>query len=90
MVKINTRRRKFNTIFRQSTILHPSVQAAKMDRDWQPSRQDYIDVPTIATRGSWPMVHMIGEDTFVQMAILAGHVKPKHQRRLAAIAVASK
>ena len=80
MSKLNRNTRSFNTVFRQSTILHPAIQASKTNRDWQPSRNDYIDVPTINTRGTWPSVHMIDEDTFVQMAILAGHITPKGKK----------
>lgn len=74
MSRINTRRREFNTRFRMSTVLHPNIQAHTPPK-WEPKRSDYIDVRTISTRGSWPAVHMIDEDTFVQMAILAGHIK---------------
>lgn len=81
MSKPNTTRRVFNTVYRNSTILHPALMDAKMPRDWTPSRQDYIDVPTITTRGTWPAVHMIPEDTFVEMAILAGHIDGKASKR---------
>lgn len=81
MSKLNLAERQFNTTFRRSTILHPNVQSGKLPRDYQVTAKDYVEVPTISTRGSWPAVHMISEDTFVQMAILAGHVKaPKAKR----------
>lgn len=70
--KLNKTPRGFNTVFRRSTVLHP-----KFDSKMQATAHSYIDVPTIDTRGSWPMVYMIGEDTFVEMAILAGHIKRK-------------
>lgn len=91
MSKLNTARRVFKTHFRQSTILDPRI-VDKNTRDVPPgkrrmpeilSRQDFVEVPTIATRGTWPMVHMIDEDTFVQMAIAAQHIAPDARARYA-------
>lgn len=83
MSKLNPNPRGFNTVFRRSTVLHPTIQASKTGRDWQATEHDYIDVQTIDTRGTWPSVHMIDEDTFVRMAILAGHITPDARKRYA-------
>lgn len=40
-------------------------------------------IPLLATRGTWPVVHMVDEDTFVQMAILAKHITPDARKRYA-------
>lgn len=77
MSKLNTSSREFNTQFRQATVLRPEIQFGKTPRDSQAVASDYISLPTIATRGSWPVVHMIDADTFVQMAVMAGHVVRK-------------
>lgn len=77
MSKRNISPREFNTQFRQATVLRPVIQAEKTSRDFQAVASDYVSLPTIATRGTWPIVRMIDEDTFVQMAVMAGHVVRK-------------
>lgn len=80
MSKLNTSRRMFNTNFRRSTVIDPRVTAQNI-RDRGLYLSNFVSVPAIVTRGTWPMVHMIDEDTFVQMAILAKHVAPNARKR---------
>lgn len=77
MSKLNRTPREFRTTFRMSTVLHPNFDSKNY-----PKATDYVEVRTIDTRGSWPAVRMIDEDTFVQMAILSGHIQaPKVSKR---------
>jgi hypothetical protein len=77
MSKLNRNSRKFNTVFRSATIVRP----ADYPRDHQFTHHNYIDVNAIDMRGTFPIVHMVDQDTFVRMAVLAGHVKLTKQQR---------
>lgn len=71
MSKLNRLRRTWNTKFRQTT-----VQLVKTDRITymtvpQLRRMGLVvDVPTLATRGEWPIAHLVSDEALAGLAIL--------------------
>lgn len=74
MSRLNANPRRFNTRFRRSTVVRPEIKTGKQ---MSGTVHDYIDVPTIDTRGGWPMVHMIDDDTLIRMGVASGALPRK-------------
>lgn len=87
MSKLNISRRTFNTVFRQSTIVHPEFQTTVRDPKTgriigynQVTLNDHVNVRTIDTHGSFPIRDMVAPDVMARMAGMYSRLS-KSQRR---------
>jgi hypothetical protein len=74
MSRPNWNPRQFKTKFRRTIVVRPEIKTAK---EMSGTVHDYVDVPAIATRGTWPVVHMIRDDTLIRLGVASGALPRK-------------
>ena len=48
-------------------VTHPAIKTAK---GMTGTIHDYVEVPAIATRGEWPIAHLIADEQLAELAIM--------------------
>lgn len=65
MSKLNTAPRHFRIVHRMCTVVRPEI---KTGAQMTGRIHDYVDVPVIHTRGTWPIVHGLSDRSLLSLA----------------------